>query len=131
MNLSSPFIITPRLCAGLQIGDVFISIEYSAQPGESGRTRYTYHIDKGSQEHTSSDLQSGCGSGTLQAGMESLLSFLCAAGEAWNYQERTGRESDNTGMFPDWVCQWASQADTELSMLQIEIEESPIPLLTE
>jgi len=105
VNLQAPFIITPRLLAGLQIGNVFLSIEYSRASGRDGRTRYTYHIDKGSESYTSS--------------------------ESTAYARRTGRPGENSDLFPQWVAQWADACADEITCLQLEIEATPVPLLTE
>ncbi len=99
MKLTEPIIITSRLMTGLQIGNGTISIDYSDRPGDETRTRYLYFIDIDSHEYDNDDLQSGCQGGTLQEGLESLLAFLIAAGESYDYFIRTGRESDNAGLF--------------------------------
>lgn len=127
MKLNSPFIITSRLLAGLRVpahGSLSeISIEAIGSTSD-GRTRYRYFIDTPEFNHSGQNLKSGCGGGSLQEGMESLLSFLGAAGEAYGYQMRTKRESDNSDLFPVNVMAWAYQNSDELSMLQCELEEN-------
>ena len=43
--------------------------------------------------------------------METLLSFLSACVESVNYSRRTGRDGENSGMFPANVAQWADSHD--------------------
>lgn len=127
MTLNSPVIITPRLLPGVQVGKAFVSIEYLKRAGREGRTRYLWHIDlENGQEFSGDDLQSGCGGGSLQSGLESLLSFLSAAGEAYRYDMSHKRDSEdsNASMFPSPVSEWAYQNSDELSMLALELQET-------
>ena|GEM_PF-6391232 len=131
MIINSPGMITSRLCAGVKIGDVTISIEYANCGGRGGRTRYRYFLDSsgGVNEYSADDLQSGCQGGGLQDGLESLLSFLGAAGEAYEFEKRTGCASDNTDLFPAWVNEWAYQNSDEIGMLLYEMEEGETVLI--
>jgi len=124
MILRSPCIITSRLRPGVRLADgSSISIGYSPRSGDAGRVRYEYVIDMADgQSCEGSDLQSGCGGGTLREGLSSLLSFLAAAAEAYSAGMR-GRDSDNADLFPEDVCEWAYQNSDELSMLQVEVDE--------
>jgi len=76
-------------------------------------------------EHQISDLRSGVGGGDIQDGMSNLVGFLSAAGEAYAYQLRTGRASENGDLFPAAVTEWAYQNSDELSMLGLELDEQP------
>lgn len=128
MKLQTPFEISPRLLPCVRIGDVFISIDYAGETRD-GRTRYRYHIDlPNGKEHTGTDLKSGCGGGDLQAGMESLLSFLSAAAESYRY---SGMDGENSDLFPEFICQWASDNSDAISMLAIELEETKTQLIEE
>lgn len=120
MTLNSPVQITSRLLAGVQIGDTEISIGYAGETSD-GRTRYEYYIDSEAFNHHAKDLKSGCGGGSLQEGLESLLSFLGAAAESWRY---SGKDGENSDLFPEAVCEWAAQNSDEISMLAIELEET-------
>jgi len=125
ITINAPCIITPRLLPGLQIGEAFVSIEYSRRQGsESHRVRYRYHIDlPDNQEYTADDLQSGCNH-SLQNGLGTLLSFLEAAGEAYRHEMGHGKgSSDNGDMFPEYVMEWCYQNSDELTMLAMELEE--------
>jgi hypothetical protein len=128
MKLVEPFGIAPNLEPGVRIGKDWITITYSNQQGREGRTRYKYTILTDGQEYTGDDLQSGCGGGLLQYGMESLLAFLGAAGES--YSDRSGGESENADLFPSWVNEWAHQNSDEISMMQCQIKETA-DLITE
>ncbi len=131
MELHAPIIITPRLLPGLRIGETFISIDYSARPGDSGRVRYEYHIDGAAFAHSADDLQSGASGGTLTDGLACLLSFLVACAESVNYADRTGRESENSDLFPPNVADWAAQNADEISILEFEMSEAESELIIE
>ncbi len=127
MKLLNPFIITPRLLPGVQIGKAFISIELAGSNSE-GRTKYLCHIDRpGKRSVTIDDLKSGCGGGSLQEGMESLLSFLGACAES--YPMRHGERGENYDLFPPSIAEWAYYNSDEISMLQLEISEASEPLI--
>ena len=124
MKLQSPVEITSRLLPGVRVGGATISIDYSRE--RSGRQAYRWYIDlPDGSEHTGDDLSSGVGGGSLQSGLESLLSFLSACGESVNYRDRTGRDGENADLFPAPVAEWAAQNSDELSMLAIELQETP------
>jgi hypothetical protein len=124
MLLHNPVCITARLMAGVRVGDGFISIDYSDRQG--GRAvRYRYAIDLPGFEHEADDLLSGCQGGNLQEGLESLLCFLGACGEAYYWRLRTGHGGENIDLFPPKVGEWAYQHSDELAMLQLELEETP------
>lgn len=125
MKLHSPFIITPRLMAGVRIGDAFISIGWSNRPYNRGRARYQYHIDGPGWEHSADDLQSGCGGGDLMEGMASLLSFLDACAESRRYSRHSGSPGENSDLFPENVGEWAEQNSDGIAIAKLEIEENP------
>jgi len=124
MTLNHPFKISSRLLPAVQVGDATISIEFSKRAGRDGRTRYNWYIDAPGLEATGDDLQSGCQGGSIQEGMESLLTFLSACGEALNYSDRSGHESENADLFPRDVAEWAQANTDELSMLACELQEN-------
>ena len=124
MKLQAPVIITPRLMPGVRVADSFVSIECDNYTRD-GRQAYRYHIDTPTFEYSGGDLKSGVGNGTLQSGLASLLAFLGAAAEAYSYTMRTGRESDNSDLFPAHVTEWAYQHSDELSMIGCELDETP------
>lgn len=110
--------------AGLNIGKAFISMGRSARQ-KDGRTVYGCFIDlPDGTEHEVTDLRSGCQGGNTQDGFASLLSFLGAAAESYGYCQRTGLKGENEDLFPAPVVEWAYQNSDEISMLQMEIEET-------
>jgi hypothetical protein len=123
MLLKDPCIITTRLLPGVRIGKSFVSIEYGDESSD-GRQGYVVHIDGDGFEHTFDDLKSGCQGGDLRNGLASAMGFLGAAGESYGYTMRTGHASDNADMFPAHVNEWAYQNSDEISMAEIEIDET-------
>lgn len=83
----------------------------------------TQFIDRG-YIYRNRDLRSGCQGGTTDEGMFSLLSFLGAAAEAYDYTVRTGRESDNGEMFTAFIVEWAYQHADEISMAAYDLEHT-------
>lgn len=57
--------------------------------------------------------------------LATLLTFLGAAAESYSYRQRTGRNGENEDLFPAPVVEWAYQNSDELSMLAMELEETP------
>lgn len=123
MLLQQPFGITSRLMAGVKCGDGEISIGYASRG--HGRTAYNVWLDLPAGEFNITDLSSGMQGGDLQEGMSSLLAFLSAAAESYEYEQRTGKPGENADLFPRPVVEWACQHSDELSCLQMEIEETP------
>ena len=124
--LKSPVGIMPRLLPGVQVGGAFVSIEYADRAGERGRVRYRWYVDlSDGREFTDDDLQSGCGGGSLQGGLESLLSFLGAFAESWRCNGYDVNDGENADLFPAGMAEWAQQNSDEIGMLQIELEETP------
>lgn len=121
MILNPPFSIGARLLPAIKIGNGTISMEYDGQTSD-GRIRYRYHIDLPDFEWSRNDLRSGVGSGNLQQGFSSLLSFLSAAAESYS---RHGMEGENAEMFPEKVCEWAEQNSDELCLAQLQMDEEP------
>lgn len=120
MRIIHPCIITPRLLPGIAIGNGYIAIEYSPDQSFDGRDRYRYHIDIPSLgvDYSCDDLQSGCGGGSLQSGLSSLLTFLSACGESYP-------DGENADMFPAHIAEWAAQHSDDLSVLACELDETP------
>lgn len=140
--INAPCIITSRLQPGVAIGESTISIRYAKKAGDNGRTRYQYALDlelDGKRfECIGDDIQSGCQGGDLRSGLESLLGFLSACGESYDYAQRlnlnhTGDDrldlqlddiDSNANLFPKNVAEWCYQNQDELVMLLIEVEEN-------
>ncbi len=123
MTLRSPFQISSRLLPALHIAGAWMQLEYSRIPRREGRTRYRWTIDLPNGESFSKDdLQSGCQGGNLQEGFESLLSFLDAAGESYNYR---GPDGENADLFPPAVVQWAADNSDQIFLAFQGLEDSP------
>lgn len=128
MQLQSPFEITPRLMVGMRIGDAWLSIGYAGQSSD-GRTQYEYFVDLpcGTECHAA-DLRSGVGQRPgLQEMFGTLLSFLGACGESFNYAKRNGIDIEDTEcgeLFPHAVAEWAARNCDEISSMQFDLEES-------
>lgn len=125
MIIRDPCVITSRLLPGVRLPDGSqLSIRYSKAPKQDGRVRYEYLLDlPNGLCHEGNDLQSGCHGGTLREGLESLLSFLMAAAEAYRSLTFQGRPSENGGLFPDFIMEWAYLHDDELAMLRCMVVE--------
>jgi len=129
MKLQNPIIISSRLLPAIRVGDHgMVSITYADRPGDDHRCRYKYYIDclasSDGLEYVGDDIQTGCRH-SLQSGLEALLSFMSACGEAYAWQERTGQESEHADLFPETIAQWCADNQDELSMLAYELEETP------
>jgi len=125
MKLKHPFFIHCRLLPAVNVGNATISInEIGSTP--SGRTSYRYYIDTPEWEHEGNGLESGVGGGGIQSGMESLLSFLYACGEAYRYKMAYPEsEPENLDLFPPNVAEWCYLHSEELSMMELELQENP------
>jgi len=121
MKLQAPFEISARLLPSVHIGESFISITFDGETPD-GRARYRYYLDTPTFDYENNDLASGVGGGSLQAGMESLLSFLGAAAEAYRYGMRGGSKSENADLFPEHVMEWAYLNEDELGVRACEME---------
>ncbi|MDE2020432.1 MAG: hypothetical protein KGJ13_08865 [Patescibacteria group bacterium] len=124
MKLNYPFVISSRLLPAVKVGNGTISIEFAGQT-QDGRTRYRYYIDTPDFEYSGNDLKSSVGGGSLQKGMEDLLSFLNACAESRQYSRSTPRLGENSDLFPDHVGEWAGTYSEEIAMLEYELQESP------
>lgn len=114
LTLRHPFVIGSRLLPAVRVGGAEISIEYAGQ--SEGRAVYRHYIDLPGSRRAAivEDIRSGVGNATLRGGMSALLSFLYAA----------ATQSDMHGEFPGRVEEWARQNSDEISLVQMEIEET-------
>jgi hypothetical protein len=116
VTLKYPFIIGSRLLPAIQVGGAEISIEYDGQTPD-GRAVYRHTIDLPGSKRPAviRDIRSGVGNATLRGGMSALLAFLYAS----------ATQSDMKGEFPRRVEEWAKQNTDEISIRELEIEETP------
>lgn len=130
MQINDPCIITSRLLPGIDIGEATISIEDEGR-GIDGRNTWRYYIDlptKGcfpNYTYENNDLRSGCQGGSIQEGLESLLSFLGAFAESIGYKARYGHGGENADLFPSELAEWAVAHSDEIGMYAIMLEETP------
>jgi len=123
MKINSPCCITPRLLAGVKIGNGFISIDYADGCCTSDdRTRYRYWIDAPTFNHYGEDIESCAIGGSLQGRLSDLLYFLVAVAESYAYLHSNGRRVDNLHLFQDTITQWAYHHSDELSSLAYELD---------
>lgn len=125
MKLHSPFSISARLCPALMVkasnGIAWINYDNG---------QFIIDLPDGT-EHKVTDFHPGACS-DLADQFAAILSFLTACAESRSYAERTKRDpmsGENSDLFPDNVGQWAQSVSDELSMLQMEIEESDHELI--
>lgn len=124
--------------AGLNVANAIISGRITGSTHE-GRTKYEFIIDippetgppevgNRSREFTVSDIRSGCQGGSLQDGFECILSFLGASAESYRYRRGDWSqitEDDNATLFERELVEWAYQNSDEISMLELELTETP------
>ena len=107
MLLKPPFIIGSTLSPALKIGDSTLHLT-AVQVAEDGRDRATFLLVTPEFEYEDDKLKSGAmGFWGVVGIFESFLSFMQAAIESADYEERTGRIGDNTGLFPRHIVEWA------------------------
>lgn len=125
MQLQAPCFITSRLRAGIKCGSLTISIAINDKELD-GRVNYRYWIDSDDgQEFYGEDLSSGCQGGTLQDGLESLLSFMVSAAESYAYAMRRDRVEALETSFPTWLAELCYVNSGELQMAACDLEETP------
>ena len=121
MKLHSPFIIGSTLSPALKIGDSTLHLT-DVQLAEQGRDQATFLLVTPEFEYVDDQLRSGVGGFiSTVAAFDAFLSYLEAAAEAEEYEVRTGMKSDNSGLFPPYVTEWALLNKDETSMVHSEI----------
>lgn len=118
MKIHPPCLITPRRLPGVKIGDAFLSIEYAARRLRDGRTQYREYLDVAGRTYSDDGIWSGTNGGSLQQGLASCLNFLYAAAEASRHPH-----SDNRGMYPEWVMEWAAENADEIGSMHLTLSE--------
>lgn len=132
MEIRQPLCITSRLLPGVEIGEATISIKY-AHVTSDGRQAYRWFIDNGNghrQDFQGDKLCSGVGGGSLQEGLESLLSFLGAFAEA-AYGDKSFPSLEDNSLFPAELANWAIDNMDEISSLEYELQERPGEFIVE
>lgn len=122
--LKPPFIITSTLSPGLKIGDSVLHLLDASEVTEDNRDRATFLLVTPTFDYEESGLSSGVGGfhNTVEV-FEMFLSFLLAAVESAEFEQRTGLEGENTDLFPKHVVEWAMDHKFDLEGLQLEITD--------
>lgn len=106
----------------ITIGDAIIGVENTDRYTNDDRAIFKWTIGLGDEMFSEADLRSGCGGSPSELRMlETLLSFLGAAGESYRYN---GMEGESSSLFPEPVTQWAAENADAISMEQCYLEEA-------
>ena len=124
MKLHQPFQISPRLLPGLRLGSAgggaWLSLT-GTEPSYENRDVASFVLDfADGSTYTDTTLQSGSGGfdSDVEA-FESFLSFLLAAVESLEYEQRNpGRTGENTSLFPRYVVEWADDNKSDIESAQ-------------
>jgi hypothetical protein len=101
-------------------------IEFDHEDAE----RVFFRIKTLEWEHLDSVGKPKCGEATIRDSLSAFLGFLTAAGDAYKRVTMQRGFSDNSGMFPPHVNEWAYQNSEELAMMKLEIDEGAQPAET-
>lgn len=124
MLLKSPFIIGSTLSPALKIGDSTLHLLSASEVTVDNRNRAKFLLVTPEFEYEDNDLRSGVMGFWGTVGIfESFLSFMQAAIEAAEYEMRTGRESDNAGLFPKHIVEWALEHKDAIEMAICDITD--------
>lgn len=106
----------------ITIGDATISVENTDRYTTDDRQIFEWGIELDGEQYREADLRSGRGGEPSELRMlETLLSFLAAAGESYRY---SGMEGENSGLFPEPVTKWAAENADAISMEECNLEEA-------
>ncbi len=123
MLLKPPFIITSTLSPGINIGDSTLHLT-DVQLAEQGRDQATFLLVTPEFEYVDDQLRSGVGGFQSTVGIfESFLGFVQAACESAEYEERTGYQSENSGLFPKHIVEWALEHKEAIDTAICEITD--------
>ena len=126
MILKPPFVITPRLVPGLEVGGAWLHL-LGVAAGREGRHVATMVFDfQNGTEYIDSTMQSGVGGfrGVVVI-FDTYLTFLLAAVETYEHNVRNyGRyiTPEPEAGFPRYVVEWAANHKDELECIQCEIQ---------
>ena len=112
--------ISPRLMPGVRVGDTWISVDPTTETDHCGKPIWNWYIDSREfGEYEGSDLAGWGNAGEM---LGTMLTFLGAFAEAVNYETRTGRETENSDLFPDGLKEWATLNSGEIDMVRYDLE---------
>lgn len=120
MKLNEPFAISPRLLPGLRLGDAWLSL-IDTKPSHDDRDATYFVLDfADGSTYDDCSMRSGCGGFKGQVEVfKGLLSFLLAAVESLEYEQRTGRPGENTALFPRYIVEWALDNKSDIESAQM------------
>lgn len=121
-EVAAPLFISARLMAALKI-DGAGTLHLEALGRDGGRVTYRYVVEdeQGRILAQGNDLSSGVGASIdYRATMGTLLSFLGAAAESYDYRAEYPDTSDD--LFPDACMEWAYMHADELAIAHMELE---------
>lgn len=127
MTLHPPFVITPRLCPGIQIStNIWISleqIEVSATDDDRDRAHFVIDFPNG-VVHEDREMKSGCGGFRSEVeAFEGFLGFLGAALDAYcNGGDPADRDS-NASLFPHHVLDLLADYKEEIAWVCMELTD--------
>tara|TARA_R110000868_G_C10504638_1_gene731522 strand:+ start:191 stop:589 length:399 start_codon:yes stop_codon:yes gene_type:complete len=120
MKLFHPFSISARLLPAIAIGrgpeTVTVSLDRSG-----------FVLDGPFGEHKVADLNLAPSCRTVESAFETLLSFMSAAAESFQYAERRGRDGmdgENSDLFPREVTEALVQVSDEIGMMEFELQSA-------
>lgn len=115
MTLYPPFFISARLAPALRVGDATLSlldVKLNQRGGcDVPRALATFALDfPDGTSFEDANLRSGCGGfQSIVEIFETFLSFLEAAVESYNFEQRNpGETGENTRLFPRRIVKWAA-----------------------
>lgn len=105
----------------IEIGNA--TIEVTVEGYRLGRAQFAFTITHQDWTYSDNDLYSGTGVSMEEYnGLASLLSYLGAAAESYEYAQRTGNAGENSDLFPAHVVEWAASCSDELTMQAEELD---------
>lgn len=121
MVLHTPFFIGSALVPALRIGDATLSL-LETEMGE--RDTAVFELATPTFTYVDDRVQSGVhGFNSTVEVFETFLGFLDAAAESFEYEQRTGRKGENTGLFPRYVVEWAHENRSAVEEVRSSIED--------
>lgn len=112
--------------ARAHIGQDTVMVERTdlRDPDGERRTTYRWEIHTADGDAAGADLRTGVDLDRgANAMLATLLSFLGAAAESYDYGMRTGEQGENSDLFPPHIVEWAYLNSDELATVQYAIEE--------
>lgn len=123
ITLRYPMTISSRLLPAVDIDNVTVSLDpqdWTIYIDGHGDWADIEHID---QTFRPGALSRDDDSAAVREAMGAVFSFLSAFAEAVESEERTGRDAENSDLFPDELREWAFQNSDELTGAAMALED--------